>query len=87
MRPEEHVRYQIFEHAFPELDIDLISELNCRYSLTGGQIANLKKKILVKGMLESDFCLDEELVKLCEEELSLSKGSKRNMIGFVSQKQ
>ena len=87
MRPEEHVRYQIFEHAFPELDIDLISELNCRYSLTGGQIANLKKKILVKGMLESDFCLDEELVKLCEEELLLSKGSKRNMIGFVSQKQ
>ena len=87
MRPEEHVRYQIFEHAFPELDMELISELNCRYSLTGGQIANLKKKILIKGMLESDFCLDEELVKLCEEELSLSKGSKRNMIGFVSQKQ
>jgi hypothetical protein len=87
MRPEEHVRYQIFEHAFPELDSALISEINGKYGLTGGQIANLKKKVLVKSFLESGMNLDLELIKLCEEELMLSKGSKRNTIGFLSREQ
>jgi len=69
------------------LDSALISEINGKYGLTGGQIANLKKKVLVKSFLESGMNLDLELIKLCEEELMLSKGSKRNTIGFLSREQ
>lgn len=87
MQPEENVRQRIFENAFPEVNADLIAEINEKYALTGGQIANLKKKILVKSLIESDICLEEELIKICEEEIVLSKGSRRNMIGFVTNKQ
>jgi hypothetical protein len=60
--------------------------VNHDYHLTGGQIANVKKKLLVKEMLEPDFDLEVELCSLCEEEMSLRKNGKKNQIGFQTGK-
>jgi SpoVK/Ycf46/Vps4 family AAA+-type ATPase len=81
-KPEEDVRFQILRNAFPSFDEELLMMVNRDFHLTGGQIANVKKKLLVKEMLEPTFDLDIELFSLCEEELSLRKNGQRAQIGF-----
>jgi SpoVK/Ycf46/Vps4 family AAA+-type ATPase len=81
-KPEEDVRFQILRNAFPSFDEELLMMVNRDFHLTGGQIANVKKKLLVKEMLEPTFDLDIELFSLCEEELSLRKNGQRTQIGF-----
>ena len=81
-KPEEAVRYEILRNSFPSFDEVLLETVNKDYQLTGGQIANIKKKLLVKEMLEPDFELEPELFMLCEEESSWRKSDKRSPIGF-----
>ncbi len=81
-KPEDEVRFEILRNAFVNVDADVLEMVNRDYQLTGGQIANVKKKILVREMLESDFDLEVELMSLCEEELLLRKSGKRAQIGF-----
>ena len=84
--PEDHVRLEILQNAFPNIDNDLLNHINRDFPLTGGQIANIKKKILVMEMLESNFDLELALLNLCEEEFSLRKNGTRSTIGFVTQR-
>jgi SpoVK/Ycf46/Vps4 family AAA+-type ATPase len=81
-KPEDEVRFEILRNAFVNVDADVLEMVNRDYQLTGGQIANVKKKILVREMLEPDFDLEVELMSLCEEELLLRKSGKRAPIGF-----
>jgi len=81
-KPEDEVRFEILRNAFVNVDADVLEMVNRDYQLTGGQIANVKKKILVREMLEPDFDLEVELMSLCEEELLLRKSGKRAQIGF-----
>jgi SpoVK/Ycf46/Vps4 family AAA+-type ATPase len=83
-KPEDHVRLEILQNAFPKLDDDLLIQINQDFPLTGGQIANIKKKILVKELLESNFDIDPALYSLCEDEFSLRKTGNRSQIGFVT---
>ncbi|MCF8342804.1 MAG: ATP-binding protein [Chitinophagaceae bacterium] len=85
-KPEEAVRYEILRNSFPSFDEVLLETVNKDYQLTGGQIANIKKKLLVKEMLEPDFELELELFMLCEEESSWRKSDKRSPIGFQTDK-
>ena len=82
--PEDHIRLEILQNAFPNLDEDLLNHINQDFPLTGGQIANIKKKILVKEMLESNFDIEPALFSLCEDEFSLRKNGNRPTIGFVT---
>jgi energy-coupling factor transporter ATP-binding protein EcfA2 len=81
-KPEDDVRREILRNSFPSFDECLLEAINRDYQLTGGQIANVKKKLLVKEMLEPDFDLEPELFMLCEEESSWRKSEKRSPIGF-----
>ena len=81
-KPEDDVRLEILRNSFPSFDECLLEAINNDYQLTGGQIANVKKKLLVKEMLEPDFDLEPELFMLCEEESSWRKSEKRSPIGF-----
>ncbi len=85
-KPENNVRLEILRNAFPQLDDELLNTINSEYPLTGGQITNIKKKILVKEMLEQDMDLESALMLLCEEEFSLRKNGNRTTIGFVTQR-
>ena len=85
-KPEDHVRIEILRNAFPEVDEELLNSINCDYPLTGGQIANIKKKILVQEMLEQDLDIESTLLLLCEEEFSLKRNGNRAAIGFVTHK-
>jgi hypothetical protein len=81
-KPEETVRKKILSNVFKDVSSKTIDTLTEQFSLTGGQIANIKKKLLVKSVL--DITLDQEsyLSTLCNEEFILSK-SGRSTIGFI----
>lgn len=81
-KPAEQVRKKILSNVFKNISSKTIDALTEQFSLTGGQIANIKKKLLVKSIL--DVNLDQELYlsTLCNEEFILSK-SGRSTIGFI----
>jgi hypothetical protein len=81
LQPDENVRLEILSHAFPDFDAEMLSTLNREHPLTGGQIANIKKKLLVKKMLDPVYDLETSLLSLFEEETSLRKRNKPT-IGF-----
>jgi hypothetical protein len=80
-KPEMDVRLSIIKNSFPELDNHVIDEINQSFQLTGGQITNIRKKLLVKGLLEPTFNSEEEVFALCEEENAL-RNQNRPIIGF-----
>ncbi|MEN9446663.1 MAG: hypothetical protein RL728_1175, partial [Bacteroidota bacterium] len=81
-KPEQDVRLSIMKNSFPELANQVIDEINQRFQLTGGQITNIRKKMLVKGLLDLSFNSEEEIFSLCEEENALRNQS-RPAIGFL----
>jgi len=80
-KPKEVVRKKILKSAFKGSDDVLIDKLN-QYALTGGQISNIKKKLLIHNILKHSKMDNHYLFQLCEAELSLSKSNK-NPIGFL----
>jgi SpoVK/Ycf46/Vps4 family AAA+-type ATPase len=80
-KPEQDVRLSIIKNSFPELDNQVIDEINKSFQLTGGQITNIRKKLLVKGLLEPSFNSEKEVFALCEEENAL-RNHNRPIIGF-----
>jgi hypothetical protein len=69
-----------------DLDPQLLESLNGQYVLTGAQIENIGKKILVDGLFHEDDRITLDYLKgLAEQEISLkmASGMKRQPIGFV----
>jgi hypothetical protein len=50
--------------------------------LTGGQIQNVHKKLLINSLLDEDANSEETIFNLCQEEFILNKTA-RNPIGFI----
>jgi hypothetical protein len=80
--PEPAVRKQILTKVFDDIAPDTIDKINSQYTLTGGLISNISKKLLVKTLLDDTINKDEYIMELCEEEFVLSK-SDRKPIGFL----
>ena len=80
-KPDENVRRKILKNSFAGIADPVIDKLN-HYALTGGQISNVKKKLLVYNILKNSQLDPDYLVKLCEAELSMSK-KLTNSIGFI----
>jgi len=83
-RPDIFVRKQILRNVFSDCDELVLDKLNQEYLLTGGQIANIKKKLLVKSILDTKINKDEYLMTLCKDEFILNQNT-RNPIGFLNQ--
>ena len=81
-KPEAHVRKQILNNVFTDISSDTIDKINETCMLTGGQIQNVHKKILINSLLDEDANSEETIFNLCQEEFILSK-SERRPIGFI----
>jgi hypothetical protein len=81
-QPDETTRFDILSSQFPMFEAKTITEISKMYTLSGGQIQNLKKKFLVEQILFNGEDLNEEKFKLyIEEEISFRKSTK-SKIGF-----
>jgi hypothetical protein len=82
-KPEKSISKKILGHAFSYLTEEIIEKINDCYILTGGQIANIRKKLLVKSILKKDLILEEYVQLLCKEENILNQNY-RTTIGFTN---
>lgn len=82
-KPEKSISKKILGHAFSYLTEEIIEKINDCYTLTGGQIANIRKKLLVKSILKKDLILEEYVQLLCKEENILNQNN-RTTIGFTN---
>jgi AAA+ superfamily predicted ATPase len=81
-KPKGHVRKQILSNVFKNISEDTINIINESCELTGGQIQNVHKKILINSLLDEELDQDTMIVDLCKEEFILSN-SNRKPIGFI----
>jgi Cdc6-like AAA superfamily ATPase len=81
-KPSKEVRTQILKSNFKNVPDGVLNELK-EFTLTGGQIANIKKKMLVKTILQKPENELDTLIEICTEELSLIKSKIPNQIGFL----
>ncbi len=81
-KPETAVRMNILKNVFSDITESTLEKINQSNTLTGGQISNIKKKLLVKSLLQKSLNREDQILKLCVEEISLSKKNQRNPIGF-----
>ena len=82
MKPKEQVRMKILRNVFKDVSDKTLQYISDTYELTGGQIQNIRKKILIKSFLEDTLDYEDLIITLCKDEFILSK-SKRQPIGFV----
>ncbi len=81
-KPVNGIRRKIFHSAFPHLTETEVIELAEMYHMTGSEIMNVKKKIVIRQMLQSDQPTLLLLHELCQEELSLQSENLSKTIGF-----
>jgi len=80
--PDENARFQILQDLFPEWPSDWIKDIASDFELSGSQIQNIKRKLLVDSILfDIDYSNKELLVNYIEEELGFRKKN-RTEIGF-----
>ena len=80
--PDENTRFQILQDLFPEWPRDWIKDIASDFELSGSQIQNIKRKLLVDSILfDIDYSNKELLVNYIEEELGFRKKN-RTEIGF-----
>jgi hypothetical protein len=80
-KPDSFTRFKILRDKIPFLTDDQIHRLSDTYSLTGGQIANLSKKLILQQILTGSYPELDEVLRLCESEF-LVKSKGRSKIGF-----
>ena len=74
----------MLQHHYPQMSIPFLEQLNEQYELTGAQLMNINKKIMVEQLLQPHIQLYDLLPKFCEEELSTLSKHKPTPIGFLS---
>lgn len=82
--PDKEVRLKMLQHHYPQMSIPFLEQLNEQYELTGAQLMNINKKIMVEQLLQPHIQLYDLLPKFCEEELSTLSKHKPTPIGFLS---
>lgn len=81
--PDKEIRMQMLQHRFPQLPPSYLKQLNERYPLTGAQLMNINKKILVEQLLRPEADLTELLEQFCAEERATLSKHKAQPIGFM----
>lgn len=78
-RPDETVRQQIWLSKLPELTPEMAATLARRFDLTGAQIDNQVKQLIMKRVMHKNIDLLQTLVDTCEQEHGFTQ---RKRIGF-----
>ena len=60
--PDDNTRYQILENQFPILEKKELKEISENYKLSGGQIQNIKRKIIADQILFGEDMIDNEFI-------------------------
>lgn len=82
--PTDEMRLSIWKSKLPEVDPVILSEINQRFKLTGGQIENIRKKIEVDSVLNIEMSTDYAyLENLSSQELMMRGNNQRNPVGFL----
>ena len=79
-KPNQEIQQKILKNSFPNIQLETINNVISKVNLTGGQISNVKKKLLLQSIVEGITDLDNEFVQSCLDELSLE--AKNKPIGF-----
>ena len=82
-KPKDFVRLNILKNNFNNVDENFLSGVNARFELTGGQITNIKKKMLVESIMNKELNTEEAIERLCIEECILNTND-RSPIGFLN---
>lgn len=84
-KPGPSAMMRIWKNKFPDLKSGVIKKVCSQFTLTGGQIENIRKKILVDGVLDESMKVNEKyLLELIEKELIIEKtGTRSRVMGFV----
>jgi SpoVK/Ycf46/Vps4 family AAA+-type ATPase len=82
--PSSNTIAAIWKNKFPQVETSIINSICEKVKLTGGQIENVRKKLIVDILLDPEFDLSEQyLLQQAEQELSLQqKNKQQNVIGF-----
>ena len=81
--PTESARLQIWKEKFPTLNDNTLTSVSSSHELTGGQIENIRKKVFIDSLLQTDAEVDEEkLLQLAGEESLVNKERVRRVVGF-----
>ena len=80
-KPSDKVRQLILNTAFKDIHSETITKVVSNFELTGGQISNIKKKLLLKSIVDGVVDKEAEFFQLCKEELSL-ESNKSKSIGY-----
>jgi hypothetical protein len=81
--PNQEIRYQILRDAFPNVDsIETLKKINNKYSLNGGQIHAIKKRVFIENeILEQDTFSMEQLERLAQEQVNF-RNYKHLKVGY-----
>lgn len=82
-KPDKAIRLQLLQQHFKYMTIPFLEMINERYPLTGAQIMNINKKLLVERFLHEEVDLPQLIEQFCREELQLLKSTKEATIGFL----
>jgi AAA+ superfamily predicted ATPase len=80
-KPDSSTRFKILKDKIPFLPDDQIYQISETYKLTGGQIANLAKKVIMQQVLTGKYPDMGGILRLCDSEF-LVKPNGRSQIGF-----
>ena len=80
-KPNSSTRYLIMRDKLPFLTDEQIQQLSARYNLTGGQVMNISKKLMINQILTGNTPTMCEVLEMSESEF-LVKKEERNPIGF-----
>jgi hypothetical protein len=80
-KPNSDVRQLILNNSFYDIPTETIAKVVSNFTLTGGQISNIKKKLLLKSIVEGIEDKENVFIQLCKDELSL-ESMKNSPIGY-----
>lgn len=86
-RPNTSTRMQMLQDCFPQTDPEWLNSLNRQFELTGAQMRNLARRMLVEQVLRGTQPTREILLRAAEEELKLQQPQRNAVIGFQTMKQ
>jgi AAA+ superfamily predicted ATPase len=85
--PDAESRFNIWKVKLPKVKKPILKQLSTLYSLSGGQIDNVVRKVILNELVGEKADSIESLSLLCRQELSLAQNNQRTSIGFTNHKQ